>query len=89
MNVALARTVFRRDARIRRPLTSAFVKSSAPYLAPEITLLYKSKSPGAKDTAYFNASLPRLDDVQHEWLRAALDTTAPGHQWESILSRRA
>ena len=81
--------VFRRDSRIRRPLAAAFAAGGVPYLAPEIVLLYKSKAPSTKDDADFHAVLSHLEDNQRSWLRQALDVTAPGHRWASILSRQA
>jgi hypothetical protein len=79
--------VFRRDARIRRPLAGAFVQDRVPYLAPEIVLLYKAKAPSAKDDADFRTMRPHLQSDQRSWLRHALDVTAPGHHWASILSQ--
>jgi hypothetical protein len=81
--------VFRRDGRIRRPLAAAFVTGRLPYLAPEIVLLYKAKAPAAKDDADFLTVLSHLQDEQRSWLRMALDMTAPGHNWISILSQDA
>jgi len=81
--------VFRRDGRIRRPLAAAFVTGRIPYLAPEIVLLYKSKTPATKDDADFLTVLSHLRDEQRSWLRDALDVTAPGHNWVSILSQEA
>jgi aminoglycoside-2''-adenylyltransferase len=80
--------VFRRDARIRLPLAAAFVQGRVPYLAPEIVLLYKAKTPSAKDDADFRITLSHLASDQRSWLRHALDVTAPGHHWASILRQR-
>ena len=81
--------VFRRDARIRRPLAAAFVQGRVPYLAPEIVLLYKAKAPSAKDDADFRTILSHLESDQRSWVRHALGVTARGHQWASILSETA
>jgi hypothetical protein len=81
--------VFRRDARIRRPLAAAFMQGRVPYLAPEIVLLYKAKAPSTKDDADFRGMLSHLQSDQRSWLRHALDVTAPGHRWASILSQEA
>ena len=81
--------VFRRDGRIRRPLAAAFATGRVPYLAPEIVLLYKSKAPAAKDDADFLTVLSHLRDEQRSWLSDALDVTARGHHWVSILSQEA
>jgi len=82
--------VFRRDARVRRPLALAFATDrAAPYLAPEIVLLYKAKSPSAKDDADFHTVLPRLHQEQRSWLARALDVTATGQRWSTVLAREA
>jgi len=74
--------VFRRDPRIRRALAATFCAGPvAPYLAPEIVLLYKAKSLTPKDTADFEAVVPRLDPGQSAWLRRALAQTTVGHPW--------
>jgi hypothetical protein len=82
--------VFRRDARIRRSLTRAFVTDGeVPSLAPEIVLLYKAKAASAKDDADFNAVLPHLGREQRSWLGEALAVTTPGHGWATVLARQA
>lgn len=78
--------VFRRDSRVRRPLSCTFrYLTGVPCLAPEIALLYKSKAPGVKDDADFIAALPELSDEQRRWLRASLDMVSPGHPWSVAL----
>ena len=74
--------LFRRDARVRRAMDAAFgSRDGVPYLAPEIVLLYKSKSPRATDEADFAAVVPRLSDEQRGWLREALRVTMPDYVW--------
>jgi hypothetical protein len=51
------------------------------FIRPEVTLLYKSKSPRPVDETDFLYALPRLDVAQKAWLYAALSTTDPGHRW--------
>jgi hypothetical protein len=79
--------IFRRDARVRRPVARVFRRSPAgvPLLAPEVVLLYKSKSPRAADEHDFAVGGRLLDDESRAWLRAALDLTAPGHPWATAL----
>ena len=78
--------IFRRDPRIRRSLDAAFlVGRDAPYLAPEIALLYKSKAPSPKDESDFQTVSPRLAEVQRIWLADALDVTGPGHPWAAAI----
>jgi hypothetical protein len=82
--------LFRRDPRIRRPLDLAFaIDRAVPYLAPEVVLLYKAKSPSAKDDSDFHSVLPRLDREQRSWLTRALDLTAPDRRWATILERES
>ena len=73
--------VYRREPAVRLPLSRAFRKVAAglQVLAPEIVLLYKSKSPRPSDMADFLAAQPILDKAGRAWLRAALERTAPGH----------
>jgi len=80
--------VFRRDPRVRLPLSRAITNSPSglPVLAPEVVLLYKSKEPRAHDEADFVAALPRLDARAREWLSSALTSCSPGHHWQSVLS---
>ena len=76
------RWVYRRDARIERPLSRAIVRSSSgPMLAPEIVLLYKSKEPRATDDADLANTIPQLPGEARAWLAAALELSAPGHPW--------
>jgi hypothetical protein len=81
--------IYRRDARIRRPLSRTFrVAAGLPYLAPEIVLLFKSRAPASKDEADFRAALPHLDDTAAGWLRDAIVTTAGSARWAEMLLRR-
>jgi hypothetical protein len=79
--------VFRRDPRIVRPLSLACLRAEngLPYLAPEIALLYKSKSPREDDAADFEATWIALSAEQRTWLRQALELSAPGHGWLASL----
>jgi hypothetical protein len=81
--------VFRRDTRVRRCLAATFRAGPiAPYLAPEVVLLYKSKAPAPKDDADFAAVLPRLDAEQCRWLHHALAMSDPGHPWLESLTAK-
>ncbi len=73
----------RRDARIFRPITTIGLKTVAgiPYLAPEIQLLYKAKTPRPKDEADFARTLPYLDRERRQWLVQALTMVHPNHPW--------
>lgn len=86
---------FRRDERVTLPLARAIQTARLPsgravnYLAPEIVLLFKSRSsqagsesgPRAKDAADFARVLPSLDAEARAWLTAALRTVHGEHQW--------
>ncbi len=75
--------LYRRDHRIRRALTEVYSLSDdgIPYVAPEIQLLFKSKSPRPKDERDFEAVAGMLSPAQRDWLEAALGMTAPDHPW--------
>ncbi|SDF56383.1 Aminoglycoside-2''-adenylyltransferase [Blastococcus aurantiacus] len=76
--------VYRRDHRIRRPVSELYGPASIPgrpVLAPEVQLLGKSRTPRPKDVADFQRVAGTLDERQRAWLREALTTVAPGHEW--------
>ena len=75
--------VFRRDPRIRRPISKSAMRTASgiPFLAPVIVLLYKAKDPTAKDEADFERVRPHLGFTRRLWLRGALKTCHPGHPW--------
>jgi hypothetical protein len=79
--------VFRRDARITYPLSSAIRRNpeGIAYLAPEIQLLYKARATRAQDQADFDHVAPHLDRDARTWLRDSLMSTGPEHAWFSIL----
>jgi hypothetical protein len=81
--------IYRRDARIRLPMSRLFRSAEgAPYLAPEIALLFKSRTPGAKDDADLREALPHLDAMSAAWLRDAIVTTGGDGRWAKMLLRR-
>lgn len=76
--------IYRRDERIRRPLDELNGPASTPerrVLAPEIRLLYKSKSRRPKDDTDFAACRPSLSESQRRWLSDALRQTSASHDW--------
>jgi len=81
--------LFRRDARIRRPLATIGHRTheGIPYLAPEIQLLYKARAPRTKDEADFARTLPALDRESRQWLAQSLALVHPGHVWLTELTR--
>jgi hypothetical protein len=77
--------VFRRDHRVRAPLThiGAVSPGGIPYLAPEIVLLYKAVAPRPVDEVDFRAALPALGERQRAWLFSALEVAYPESPWTS------
>lgn len=82
--------IYRRDPRIRRALVHLDGPASTAQrrvLAPEVQLLYKSKTRRPKDDADFELCLPSLSDRQRRWLSDVLHLTSPGHAWLPQLDR--
>ena len=80
--------VYRRDPRMRRPITSLAGPASderRAVLAPEVQLLQKSKGRRLKDEADFGMAAPLLSTPARSWLRDALDLVSPGHDWAAAL----
>jgi hypothetical protein len=81
--------IYRRDDRIRRPYADVIHEDRAgdiPYLAPEIVLLFKAKSPREKDEADLRAVLPHLSKDRRRWLTEALKLAYGEHPWRSAVS---
>ena len=79
--------VFRRQPTLQRSL-STIVKRGAgdiPYMAPEVQLLYKARPIREQDQSDFDSVAPRLDSDARAWLRNAIESIDPGHQWLSAL----
>jgi GrpB-like predicted nucleotidyltransferase (UPF0157 family) len=78
---------FRRDPEITHEISSVMLASSLgiKILAPEIVLLFKSRSSGGaartKDNQDFARALGHLTSEAREWLRFALQKTSPEHTW--------
>ncbi|GID97546.1 hypothetical protein Adi01nite_69580 [Amorphoplanes digitatis] len=79
--------IFRRDDRIRRPYADVIRRTpdGIPYLAPEIVLLFKAKSPRDKDEADFRGVLASLDPGARRWLDEALAVISPAHPWRAAI----
>jgi hypothetical protein len=75
--------VFRRRPAVRMPLSSAIRRTldGIPYLAPEIQLLYKARSPREKDQIDFQLVLDQLPSDGRQWLCKALAKVEPDHVW--------
>lgn len=73
---------FKRDARVRRPVSSLAAPGVAlPILAPEIVLLHKAARLEPRDEDDARAALPVLAPGAARWLRDALRVAHPGHAW--------
>jgi hypothetical protein len=82
--------ICRRDeARIRRPYREIIRRTAdgIPYLAIEVTLLFKAKHARAKDEADFEGALPLLSQAERGWLDATLGLIHPDHPWRARLRR--
>ena len=81
--------VYRRERRIRRPLSILIRHNSdgIPYLAPEIQLLYKSKTPREHGEQDFLKIRPLLAEDARRWLQNALELVRPDHPWISTLKK--
>ncbi|WP_055483843.1 nucleotidyltransferase domain-containing protein [Sphaerimonospora mesophila] len=78
--------VYRRDPRIRRPLsTLTIVDNGVARIAPEVQLLFKAKDPRPKDELDFTEVLPVLDRVRRGWLDEALAVAYGDHPWRARL----
>lgn len=76
--------LFRRDHRIRRPVSTLFGRASRsdlPVLTPEVQLLYKSGSFRERDITDFGSVLPHLTAIERSWLADALRMTRQDHEW--------
>lgn len=73
--------ICRRDPTIRLPYSQIVQRTPTglPYLAPELTLLFKAKARRPKDDADLAALLPELSAAHRHWLAAALPPTHPWH----------
>ncbi|MFF2045330.1 nucleotidyltransferase domain-containing protein [Kitasatospora sp. NPDC058170] len=83
--------ICRRDPSIRLPYT-AVVRRTAdgiPYLAPELTLLFKAKAARPKDRQDLAVALPLMDGTQRRTLAALLARVHPGHPWLNRLGPAA
>lgn len=81
--------IYRRNPVVRGGLSEMILWTgeAIPILAPEIQLLYKSRSPRPKDELDFQQILPRLGTTRRDWLADALTRTDPGNPWiERLLS---
>jgi Aminoglycoside-2''-adenylyltransferase len=79
--------IYRRNPKIKIELNKAFYEyKGLPFLAPEVALLYKSKSLAADCQHDFNIVLNYLTNTQKNWLREALiEEYSETHEWLKLL----
>jgi len=78
------RWVYRRDGAVSLPLErfGRFSGDGAPYVAPEVALLYKSnRLDEERNRADFDAAASAMDEGGRAWLKAALRLTDPENLW--------
>lgn len=82
---------YRREPSIVRDMSRVGLRSdeSLPFLAPELVLLFKSKTTSgkerSKDQANFEKAYSKLEPERRAWLRWALIVTDPSHPWIAYL----
>ena len=76
--------IYRRDPAVRRPWGEAILTTDAgvPYLAPDLTLLFKSRHVREKDTIDAAEVIPELTEDQRHNLVTLLPS---GHAWQTLL----
>jgi len=82
------RWIFRRDARITRPLGQITVEACGlPIIRPEVQLLYMAKSSEPKNELDFANVAPTLASNSRAWLSDVLRIVHPEHRWIESLDR--
>lgn len=72
---------------LRKPLDDiTLARDGIPYLAPEIVLLFKSRSDRPKDTTDFTDVAARLDAPRRTWLHNHIAPRHPNHPWLPVLT---
>ncbi|KAB2803587.1 amino acid transporter [Brucella anthropi] len=75
-------------SQVKKPLTELGVANGQGtlFLAPEIQLFYKAKSPRTKDNLDFEVSLPLLTPEQRAWLTQSIEAAyGPDNIWAEKL----
>jgi len=78
---------FRRNRQITLPEHQLFMQAALgiPVLAPEVVLLYKSKTPGDDDLHDLRHGLIEMGREQVAWLRNSIGVMNPSHEWLELL----
>jgi hypothetical protein len=79
--------IYRRNPKVRMPISRMGFHPlwGLPYVAPEIVLLFKSSDMQSHDRLDFSNVLPALSADARRWLRDALETSPPRHEWLNLL----
>lgn len=78
--------LFKRDHRVRRPLSDVVeVRDAVPYQVPEVTLLHKAAHSRHKDVDDLERVWPTLTTGARTWLRDALALAHPDSPWAGRL----
>jgi hypothetical protein len=79
--------VFRRDARIRRPITEVVWRRAdgLPFVNPAVQLLWKARDPQPKDETDLANVAPRLPDAERAWLIESIALAHPESPWRDRL----
>lgn len=77
------RWLYRRDPEVSLPLSEVGFETveGIPYVAPQVELLFKSKSPRSQDEADFTLTVPELPPAARRWLASAISRADPHHPW--------
>lgn len=77
--------IYRRDPKIRRPWNEAVLHSEdgLAYLAPEVQLLFKSKTVRPKDALDAATVIPQIEPSRRSWLANHL---ASDHPWQATIA---
>ncbi|HTK16413.1 MAG TPA: amino acid transporter [Acidimicrobiia bacterium] len=79
--------VFRRDPRIRRPMTDVVWHrdDGLPFVNPSVQLLWKARDPQPKDETDLANVEPHLVAAEREWLKNAITLAHPDSPWRERL----
>jgi hypothetical protein len=81
------RWIYRRNPAVALALNEIGCRTldGVPYLAPQVQLLFKSKSPRPKDEADFTLAVAELSTDAQRWLASAIRSSSPAHPWLATL----
>ncbi|HEY4267302.1 MAG TPA: hypothetical protein VGM94_03825 [Galbitalea sp.] len=78
--------IYRRNSAVTLPWSDALSEvDGLPIVAPAVQMLWKSKSPGAKDESDWDVVIPKLGLDQRRWLSASIRVAHPESPWAQRL----